>query len=1226
MNTRNAGIFILVLMFLTVISTSTYVVLVMDDSEGIKIPNLYKTFKIDNIISSFKDKDNSIKEVSSEYIENEKKTRVVEEVISKVVKKEKEMIPFAGDQVCFSAENSIVSADMCPAPLAGNDFGSNYSGADFEVFTVFSNQTGMIANLGMFVTQNFTTSSSSAGNPIGHDTEAVLENSQVEVKKRVIIEPYVQDYFQIKYTVKNLVSPYFRDQGYFKTASDILRYEFGRDNQKPAVADLDNDGDMDLAVAENSAIEYFENQGNNTHPNYVLVDNRQNLTDLNLFQGYFSGGVPQFADIDDDGDEDLFFGMDTGDNIDFYENIGTSSIPSFLPANNTIIDTINTYNKGLGVSERHTTFQILDYDNDGDFDIMLKGNSDKTFAYFENIGTVSSPSWSHVNITVPTLSAYPTFVKYGADNIYDIYDDGSFYENTGTALSPVWTKNSDTFISHIYEGGGGISVYDLDNDGDEDMIFGVNNTIYLYSRGKSETLKDVRIGEYMTHYIANTTEDGQVLYDASEDMMVIIPEISQQNKGSYIYADKQSVSHGLSNNSIYGGSYGDTYNALLNRIPLNGVDNYTADYFTLSGEAIVGIEYGLGDIPVGGEESVTITFKFGTIAGRGNADLYVDGEDIRFDGSNISFEIDNLGNNTASDFKILFIEMDANDVVKTKEEVFNGTIKSNGMANYSTVWAVEKGNTLMVVLDPDNDVYETNEVNNKAEKIKYRKNVYVVSDVEPTILNSLFEQYVKEKLEGVNIVDNENDADYVVHVGNNPYNSQTLDDGWGYTEGMIKRGWKKGRSTYNGLVDVFKVGGKTRVMVEGVGADGLVAALKRVDYSALENNGDFVNKKDADGIEVFEWFRLAANKPYLYQNNQQFYDIVSDALYGKYSEDDKLVKTTGGIMLRLKNLGTYKSSELREYEGLPDYPVVMAGGLWSDISTWENLGEELADSGRDVWLAEITGGPYAEVGGYDYTYSQVINEHVPAIVGGVLNFTGKSQIQYVGHSNGGRSMLDTLSAYSSTGMANSGWYCNATTCAQSDPNWLQSSFGVNPVETYVGAGVPGAFEELTLLTSILNESGEGAIQFFNNINKEHVSFKEVAKQTNFVGKTLGAFSTGDEKISVNLFSQYYDWINSTNDVQPGINLYLDKFVIIGGKGGLDGYSNDLLVPIKDINSIYGGINSSNKYNYQLGVIHKGMSDDDYIKDFTRKQLNNIIDYDVIECTFLVNSTNTTGCQ
>jgi len=90
----------------------------------------------------------------------------------------------------------------------------------------------------------------------------------------------------------------------------------------PAFSDIDNDGDLDLFVGEYYGIQFFENTGNISAPSFAVP--KLNPFGITSVTGYLT--FPTFADIDNDGDLDLFVGGYYG--IQFFEFINTNSAPS----------------------------------------------------------------------------------------------------------------------------------------------------------------------------------------------------------------------------------------------------------------------------------------------------------------------------------------------------------------------------------------------------------------------------------------------------------------------------------------------------------------------------------------------------------------------------------------------------------------------------------------------------------------------------------------------------------------------------------------------------------------------------------------------------------------------------------------------------------------------------------------------------------------------------------
>ena len=150
----------------------------------------------------------------------------------------------------------------------------------------------------------------------------------------------------------------------------------------PALADIDNDGDVDLIVgASDSKIYYYENTGSNT------FTARTGATD-NPFDS-ITGSAPTFADLDNDDDFDLIVGQSDG-TIKYYENTGSVTSPTFTARTGTdnLFDGID-----VGVNAAPG---FIDLDNDGALDLVV-GAGDGKISTYTNIGTFTCALW-----TVPT--------------------------------------------------------------------------------------------------------------------------------------------------------------------------------------------------------------------------------------------------------------------------------------------------------------------------------------------------------------------------------------------------------------------------------------------------------------------------------------------------------------------------------------------------------------------------------------------------------------------------------------------------------------------------------------------------------------------------------------------------------------------------------------------------------------------------------------------------------
>lgn len=260
----------------------------------------------------------------------------------------------------------------------------------------------------------------------------------------------------------------------------------------PWFVDLDGDGDKDVMAGSTAGdFYYYKNTGTPSAPSYsALVTNPFGLA--NTGQKY---SQPAFGDIDNDGDLDLLSGAVDG-NFYFFENTGTATAPAFGAVQ------FNPFTlAGISDPYGYSAASFVDVDNDGDLDIM-SGSYYGDFYFYENIGTASSPLFavSQTNYfgLAGTGSNYSTatFADVDGDGDKDMFSSngGSFeyYQNTGTASAPAFgASTTNPFLLTAITGslnGASASFADLDNDGDLDLISGSSNPGDLFYYQNSSPL------------------------------------------------------------------------------------------------------------------------------------------------------------------------------------------------------------------------------------------------------------------------------------------------------------------------------------------------------------------------------------------------------------------------------------------------------------------------------------------------------------------------------------------------------------------------------------------------------------------------------------------------------------------------------------------------------------------------------------------------------------------
>src|SRR5690606_1556667 len=185
--------------------------------------------------------------------------------------------------------------------------------------------------------------------------------------------------------------------------------------------DLDMDGDMDILVAANSGDTYswFENNGSGVFTNHIIDNTAVNTNGASQIMG---------ADMDGDSDMDIVVGSNLADTILWYENDGSQNFTA------QIIDQTIYSNGPRGIA-------LADLEQDGDMDIFIAAITQDAFAWYENDGMGNFTPALISNDPINANGAFAiTTADINGDMVADIVTDAniadafSWFETEGVVL------------------------------------------------------------------------------------------------------------------------------------------------------------------------------------------------------------------------------------------------------------------------------------------------------------------------------------------------------------------------------------------------------------------------------------------------------------------------------------------------------------------------------------------------------------------------------------------------------------------------------------------------------------------------------------------------------------------------------------------------------------------------------------------------------------------------
>ncbi len=297
---------------------------------------------------------------------------------------------------------------------------------------------------------------------------------------------------------------------------------------RPALADLDGDGDLDAVVGGAlGALDYFENTGSPTAPAFVTGGAGNPFTGIDI-GGY---SQPALVDLDGDGDLDAVVGESEG-GLHYLRNTGSSSSPVYLEVTGTA-NPFATFAAGSASAPG-----LADLDADGDPDAVV-GNGSTSLFYLRNTGSSTAPAFVMLTGTANPFSGLA--VSFLTDPwLADVDGDGDldavvgeyfgtlrYLRNSGTSMAPVYVGVTD--VGNPFAGAdvgfySSPAVADVDGDGDVDSVVGdyvgtlryFRNTgspaapMYLEAAGSGNLFAAIDVGDAGTPTLADMDGDGDL--------------------------------------------------------------------------------------------------------------------------------------------------------------------------------------------------------------------------------------------------------------------------------------------------------------------------------------------------------------------------------------------------------------------------------------------------------------------------------------------------------------------------------------------------------------------------------------------------------------------------------------------------------------------------------------------------------------------------------------------
>ena len=289
-----------------------------------------------------------------------------------------------------------------------------------------------------------------------------------------------------------------------------------------AFADTDGDGDQDLLLTGRNSSTYYVH--------FYLNDGSGNFTpDTTQPFEPSGGGNLDFADIDNDGDMDLFMtGLNNNNNTRFsklYQNDGTGGFSEVTSS--------------LFLSEGGSASAFFDMDNDNDLDLILAGknnsNQKKTTLYENdgagNFSLVSNTPFENVDFAAIAIDDSDN------DSDLDVLINGE--NDSGVPICQLYLNDGTGAFNllvgtpFIQTAAGTVDFADFDNDNDMDVLVtgSVGGQTFAAHIYENQDMNNFSLVDTLETLYLSSTALGDI--DNDNDLDAIIIGIAQLSADIY---------------------------------------------------------------------------------------------------------------------------------------------------------------------------------------------------------------------------------------------------------------------------------------------------------------------------------------------------------------------------------------------------------------------------------------------------------------------------------------------------------------------------------------------------------------------------------------------------------------------------------------------------------------------------------------------------------------------